>query len=493
MRTADKELVWFTPLPPARNGIADYAAMLVHEVAKLVPCHCYAEEVSGEVLASVEVRDPLQAYRYLGPRSQILHQIGNNRGHVFVLDALRRFGGVSTLHDLSLLYLHELAFPRLADIYGRMQSPAAKLGDTFARHWKDESLKTAANYILFDMTGEVISRSRQVIVHSEYARRKLQATYGVAAEGKITVIPHFAKSLTVTAEEARARLGIGHNEVLLLTSGFATRAKRFDWLIEALHRLQRDGRKFRWIHAGEERPNEYSIADGIRERPGLGSCSSVTGYLTEDDLDRYIAAADVLINLRFPSVGESSGTLARAFSAGRCCIVNDTAAYAEIPRDVVVHVPVFGTAAALQRALDRLIADRSLRETFGDRARRYARGHLSIESIARKYLEVVAASAPEAVRPVAPAAQPRVMSFDIGEELPDLSDALRPSAGAFELTLWFNSAEHLAETTVREPSLAQSMMGPHVDIESVRFLSGVRLGGEADDRVGIHFAGRAGG
>ena len=105
--------------------------------------------------------------------------------------------------------------------------------------------------------------------------------------------------------------------------------------------MREQGHRFRWIHAGEERPTEYPLTQAVRGHPGLAECFEVTGYLTDDKLDRYIAASDIVVNLRFPSVGESSGTLARAFSAGRCCIVSDTAAYAEIPRDVVVHVPVF--------------------------------------------------------------------------------------------------------------------------------------------------------
>ena len=82
-------LSWFTPLPPARNGIADYAAMLLGEVAGLTPCTCYCEDPRAEAPEGVEVRDPLQAFRYLTPRSRILHQIGNNAGHGFALRGLR--------------------------------------------------------------------------------------------------------------------------------------------------------------------------------------------------------------------------------------------------------------------------------------------------------------------------------------------------------------------------------------------------------------------
>lgn len=495
-------LSWFTPLPPARNGIADYAAMLLGEIARSTPCVCYCEDPLAQTPEGVEARDPAQAFRHLTPQSPILHQIGNNRGHVFALDALRRFGGVTSLHDLSLLYVHELGSAKMADLFGRMRLSTPALSDIYARHWRDAGVKTAANYILFDMAGEILSRSQRVIVHSEFARRKLAAVHGEQAAAKIAVIPHFAKRPAVaTSRQARRELGLGAEETLLLTSGFATGAKRFDWLIEALHQLQQKGRRFRWIHAGEERASEYALSKAIQERPGLADLCDITGYLSEEKLDCYIAAADIVINLRFPSVGESSGTLARAFSAGRCCIVSDTAAYAEIPRDVVVHTPVFDTVGALARALDQLISDRALRDLFGQRARQYARTSLSIESIARRYLGVMEESAAELA--AAPAKRrdggrragaspigPMRFSFDIEDELPDLSALLGTAANDFEVTLWFESAERFAATAARAPALVESMTGPHIEIDSVRFVGG---GAQFDEdcRVGVRVAGRA--
>lgn len=497
------DLSWFTPLPPARNGIADYSGMLLQEIARLMPCICYCENSLAEAPASVEVRDPTQAFRHLTDQSLILHQIGNNRDHVFVLDALRSFGGVTSLHDLSLLYVHELGTSNLAELYGRMQSPARMLGTTYARHWKEAGVKTAANYILFDMVGEVLSRSSSVIVHSQYARRKLMAVHGEEVGAKIAVIPHFAKKIAMSgSRQARREIGIDPDDLLILTSGFATKAKRFDWLVEALGRLREQGHRFRWIHAGEERPAEYALTQAVRRQPSLAECFEVTGYLTDDKLDGYIAASDIVANLRFPSVGESSGTLARAFSAGRCCIVSDTAAYAEIPRDVVVHVPVFETVNALVRALDQLLRDRALREAFGDRARHFARRFLGIETVAKSYVEVLASSYVQRAKrendklgirksPRAGTSMPTRLDYDVGHEPPDLTSALGPEGRDFELSLWFSSAERFAAMVMQQPALVDSIVGPHVEIDSVKFIATAAGHLAENGRLGLCVAGRA--
>src|SRR6185436_2337277 len=103
----------------------------------------------------------------------------------------------------------------------------------------------------------------------------------------------------------------------------------------------------RWIHAGAERAAEFALGDAIARHPSLAGRAGIAGYLDAAALDDHIAAADVLVNLRFPSSGERSGSLARAFAAGVCCIVSDTAAYAELPRDAVLQVPLSGTVALL--------------------------------------------------------------------------------------------------------------------------------------------------
>jgi hypothetical protein len=357
---------------------------------------------------------------------------------------------------------------------------------------------------LFDMVGPVLSRSLSVIVHSQYARNKLIAVHGDGCHSKIAVIPHFAKKMTIaSSRQARQELAIDPDEILILTSGFATKAKRFDWLVEALGRMREQGYRFRWIHAGEERPSEYALTAAIRARPALAECFEVTGYLTDDRLDRYIVASDIVVNLRFPSVGESSGTLARAFSAGRCCIVNDTAAYAEIPRDVVVHVPVFDTVGALVRSLEQLLGDRSLRDAFGDRARQYARRFLTIEAVAKSYVEVIASgyvqralrrtekSGDAKSHRLANNSTPIRLDFDVACELPDLTAALAPSGNGFEITLWFASPEHFADIAMRQPGLINGIVGPHVEIENVQFIAAEHDPGRQGGRLGLSIAGRA--
>ena len=53
-----------------------------------------------------------------------------------------------------------------------------------------------------------------------------------------------------------------------------------------------------------------------------------------------MAACDVLVNLRYPTMGETSGSVIRALSLGKPLLVSDVGWFAELPDDVVLKVPV---------------------------------------------------------------------------------------------------------------------------------------------------------
>jgi glycosyltransferase involved in cell wall biosynthesis len=97
-------------------------------------------------------------------------------------------------------------------------------------------------------------------------------------------------------------------------------------------------------------------------------------------------AADALINLRHPTVGESSGTLVRALALGLPAVVHNFGPSSEYPDDVVLKVPLeLGSPDALAATLDTLLTHAELREALGTRAARYIRDHCAVQHSAQAY------------------------------------------------------------------------------------------------------------
>jgi glycosyltransferase involved in cell wall biosynthesis len=91
----------------------------------------------------------------------------------------------------------------------------------------------------------------------------------------------------------------------------------------------------------------------------------------------HLRAVDVVVNLRYPSAGESSGTMARAMAEGLPTIVNNYASFAEVPRDVALKVEIDGDQGAQVAAhLLHLAEDADFRARIGRNAGRYAREEL---------------------------------------------------------------------------------------------------------------------
>ncbi|MBL6456854.1 hypothetical protein JMJ55_16065 [Belnapia sp. T6] len=448
MESPRPPLLMAGPLPPARNGIADYAAALLGALSAEYDCFAACEDWLAEAPPGVRVVDPALAHRLpLGGR--VLHQLGNNPDHGFVLRLLRRLPGVVVLHDPGLLHLHESTGEARETILAGMRHAAPRLAATYARHLREEGFSTRANHLLFDLAGEVLVRSTAVVVHSRFAARRLALTHGAAAAAHVAVIPHLLPPGPLPDRAAaRARLGIGEGEFLVVTAGFAAAAKRLDWVLAALEGLP----GMRWIHAGGVPP---ALA------PRLAGRAQVTGHLEEAALADHIAAADALVNLRFPSLGESSGILARGLAAGTPCLVSDTAAYAELPREAVLHLPLAGGAVALAEALAALRAAPERRAALGAAGRRHAEAEMALSVIAARYAEVI-----EAARDRPPAPPPEPVLLRLRPDRAGIAVALSGRAGPCRLLIEAEPAS-LVTLSLAPEGLPAALLPPEALLRAV--------------------------
>ena len=77
-------------------------------------------------------------------------------------------------------------------------------------------------------------------------------------------------------------------------------------------------------------------------------------YVPEEELWSLLAACDVVVSLRWPTMGETSAAAVRALSLGKPLVVTDVGAFRELPDDVAIKVPAGeGEVDALVAAIDR--------------------------------------------------------------------------------------------------------------------------------------------
>jgi hypothetical protein len=244
------------------------------------------------------------------------------------------------------------------------------------------------------MNRSVVARSPAIIVHSEFARVKVQAQ---DPSTSVVHIPHHLSPAAldadlITRREARVRLGLDPDVLVFMSMGFVTRAKQVEAVLRAMGRLRGELPPFEYLIAGEAQPDQYDVEADVT-RYGLDDIVTVTSYVPDELFFTYVAAADVIINLRYPTGGETSGTLVRALGSGACVMVVDNGPFTELPDEAVVKVP-WGPdfELCLESSLRELAANPVLRSRIGQAARTHVCSVHAIERSAAAYRDTIVAA-----------------------------------------------------------------------------------------------------
>lgn len=345
---ARPSLYVFTPLPPQQNGLADYFLAYHKLFAEHYDLAYVAPQALGDQiratgkLAGARVVSELEfAETGALDGSRIIYNIGNNQDCIYMLDWIVQAPGLTIIHDVSLFYLHEVfAASQRAPFWFKHKFEAESgVSDVWHDHQGRHSQKPNFLYRECLMTAEIARSARGVIVHNRYPRDRLIGWCGDVLGDKLAVIPHFSNAIAVPADPGLGqRFGFGDADFLLVAPGFVAGNKAAYETLWSLSALKEEAPGIRLIFAGQEREREWPTSRYI-DLFGLKDFASVTGYLEEQDLERLIDRADVVLNLRNPTYGETSGILQRTLARGRPTIVNDLGSYAEYEAPHLHHVP----------------------------------------------------------------------------------------------------------------------------------------------------------
>jgi glycosyltransferase involved in cell wall biosynthesis len=411
-------LAYFSPFPPARSGIADYSAELVPVLAGHLELELFVDE-GAKVDEGLAARFPVRGDRAFpalweaGRYDAVLYHVGNNPDyHARTWAMLQRIPGIVVLHEAMLHHLVRgmtLAKGDLEAYVEEMRYAYGRTGEALARRSVGTGIPLDVwSYPLFE---RVVDASLGLIVHNDCTGDRVRAS---RPGTRIVKIPHHLSlreleaapaANTASPAEARAALGLPPEAFVVASFGFVTPAKRLDVALRAFARLRREVPEAVYLLVGEVSPH-YDFAAILTAdlAPGV----TVVGRTELDRFLLYMLAADVTINLRYPSAGETSGTLIRLLGMGKPVIVSNTGAFSEIPDDCCAKIDLDETEEELLAAvLTRLATDEPLRRQMGENARRHIATYHTLEGSARAYAEFVreiVAARPAPFRPVPPLA-----------------------------------------------------------------------------------------
>jgi glycosyltransferase involved in cell wall biosynthesis len=113
-------------------------------------------------------------------------------------------------------------------------------------------------------------------------------------------------------------------------------------------------------------------------------------YVDEPRLWALMDAADVSVNLRWPTMGETSGTAIRALVLGTPLVVSDVGWFAELPDDAVEKIRVGQNEVdRIAETLLRLSRDAARRAELGAMGRAYVEREHELGRIADRYVSAL--------------------------------------------------------------------------------------------------------
>lgn len=287
---------FFSPLPPAPTGVADYSAALLRAMRR-----------HGEV----RVNDP-------GAGVPLYH-LGNNQLHREIYSRALRHPGVAVLHD-AVLHHFLLGTLKEQDYLAEFAHNYGEWTAGLARDLWSRRARSAGDpeYFRYPMLRRIAETSAGVIVHNPAAARMVRQH---APKARIFEIPHLfeppPEPSGAEVERLRERLEVTPSTTLFAVLGHLRESKRLGPVLRAFEAVRRDARAALLV-AGDVVSSDYERAIApLLQAPGVIRLPA----LTERDWWLHAHAVDVCINLRYPQAGETSGIAVRMMGIGKPVLV----------------------------------------------------------------------------------------------------------------------------------------------------------------------------
>ncbi|MBV5330742.1 MAG: glycosyltransferase [Chlorobium sp.] len=385
-------LAFVSPLPPERTGIADYSAELLPALSAHYDIEVVvAQERVGDSWVNLhsKVRDVLWFRTHAGEFDRVLYQIGNSPFHQYMLPLLREVPGTVVLHDfymsglMAWLELHAGAEHAWAD--------ALYVAHGY-RAVRDRYRDAEAAKRKYPVNLQILQHAHGLIVHSEYSRSLVQQWCGEGFADTCEMIPllRFASGVFDKAA-ARKHLGIDRNDFVVCSFGFLDSTKLNYRLLDAWlgSRLAGD-KRCKLVFVGENQGADYGsrLMQTIRSS-NHGNRIRITGFASSETFRQYLMAADVAVQLRTHSRGETSAAVLDCMNHALPVIVNANGSMAELSSEAVWMLPDKFEDDELIEALETMWREPERGRALSERAREIILAQHAPAACAQRYAKAI--------------------------------------------------------------------------------------------------------
>ena len=386
------KIAWFSPLIPEHTEIANHTERLRPALEKYFEPRFISEQPGG---FSEPARGAFYPYTlgysvhdllpWLNLVDLPIYNLGNNPTFFCKTWFLSQAKpGVVVLHDIRLHHFFEGIYratfydkPRYLEImqehYG---PPGVEAGEAY---WRQElTIDFMAQH--FPMTAWAIRNALAVVVHTTHARDAVsrltsQPVWMLPLPFDVRPVPEASPAPMAFTPERPARL---------VLFGYLNLNRRVIEFLEALSAM--DERTLFEVTIIGTVFNLTQVRETI-EAMGLDSRVAFYGHVSDEELDAALAAADLAINLRHPTMGEASASQLRIWNSALASLVTQADGYAVMPPETVFFVRPEHERQDIQAHLRQLLRHPAHFRQVGWRGKRHLQANHAPEVYAQKLRE----------------------------------------------------------------------------------------------------------
>ena len=394
MESRRLKLAYVSPLPDEHSGIASYSAELLpylnayYEIDVITR---QAQVTDPWITEHCKLVNPEQFVQQASSYDRVLYHFGNSTFHEHMFALSKQVPGVVVQHDFFISNLIQ----DLDWLAGTQNNWLRQLYNShgYGALWMGlKNPDPALAAWTYPVNREVLQDAYGVIFHSPSSLRQLVNLYGPRAAQAAVVIPHLRiPKKSFSKQAARERLGIAPDAFLVCSFGLVSKTKANTRLLKAFIRsaLMKDERcQIYFVGECSEESYQKEIQDLIDDARLKGRVH-ITGWVDDQGFQTYLEAADMAVQLRTLSRGETSGTILDCLNHSLPTVINASGTMQDFSPEVVWKLEEDYSDGQLIEALEALYQNHEQRETLGSLGKIYLDHHHDPSYCAKQYYETI--------------------------------------------------------------------------------------------------------
>ena len=323
------KLNWFSPLPPVKTDIGNYTLRILSALQNYAEITLWTDQSSWNIEANVRQYHPENIpWADLNRADLNIYNIGNNADfHSHIWQISLQCPGLVILHDFKL---HHFFY------------------NVYYRQNKREDYLEQMNWLYGDRGKKDAQKMWEGNLSIDYMAEKYPLT-SLALKNALGVVTHTKNADSLQQEQncpvsyiplpykvnptAKTSLSLAP-PYQLIVFGFIDINRRLEVFLKALASFNQKERFHLNIY-GQLWDHTY-LCQQI-QKLALDDLVTIHGFVEEAELDAALSNAHLAINLRYPTVGEASGSQLRIWSHALPSLVTQIGWYAEA-EDTVAFV-----------------------------------------------------------------------------------------------------------------------------------------------------------